>query len=85
MAARWRAAGRAAADTRLAAQGLVDVDAEVKKLNKQLAGVESSLESLRKQMAIPDYENKVPEKIRSKNAEKVGASPFLPAHVRRGA
>lgn len=67
------------------AQGLVDVDAEVKKLNKQLKGVVTSLENLEKQMAMPGYETKVPEKVRAKNTEKVrgkaGSAP--PTRARR--
>ncbi|KAL0232899.1 hypothetical protein GEMRC1_011646 [Eukaryota sp. GEM-RC1] len=51
-------------------KGLIDVDVELKKINKKLGIVEKSLDSLKKKMSIPNYETKVPEQVRVANAEK---------------
>ena len=55
----------------LRAQGLVDVDEEVKKLDKNLDKLRKSREGLQAQMALPGYETKIPEAVRQQNDQKV--------------
>ena len=51
-------------------RGMVDAEAEIKKLEKQLGQVDTKAGSLQKQMTIPGYEEKVPEAVRANNAAK---------------
>jgi valyl-tRNA synthetase len=52
-------------------KGLVDVDAEVRTLNKKKAQHEKMIEGLQKKMSIPNYEDKVPQQVRDTNAAKL--------------
>jgi valyl-tRNA synthetase len=53
--------------------GLLDVEVEIARLNKELERIEPFLESYRRKIAVPDYESKVPENVRATNAEKLAA------------
>lgn len=53
--------------------GLLDVEVEIARLNKELERIEPFLESYRRKIAVPDYETKVPENVRATNAEKLAA------------
>jgi len=52
-------------------RGLVDADAEIQRLNKQLAKVQQSLDNMTRKAESPDYETKVPEAVREKNTQKM--------------
>ncbi|KAL0213833.1 hypothetical protein P9112_006017 [Eukaryota sp. TZLM1-RC] len=52
-------------------KGVIDPRQEIKKIDKKLNTVEKSLTSLRQKTSIPNYETKVPEKVRVMNAEKL--------------
>ena len=56
----------------------MNVDEEVQKLDKALEKIAKSRDSLAAQMALPDYETKIPEKVRQANDQKVRRAP-LPA------
>lgn len=51
-------------------KGLIDVDKEVAKLNKNLDVLKKSLETLEKKMNLPTYTTKVPEAVRIADKEK---------------
>ena len=51
--------------------GLVDVDAEVSRLQKEVARVAGQLDQYRRKAAMPGYEDKVPENVRVANVEKM--------------
>jgi valyl-tRNA synthetase len=53
-------------------KGLIDPDAEVKKLEKRLKESESQLESLDKRMKAPQYDDKVPAAVKQANTERLG-------------
>lgn len=53
--------------------GLVDVEAEVSRMNKEVTRIVSSLEQYRRKIAAPGYEDKVPENVRAANLEKIVA------------
>lgn len=50
---------------------MVDLDAEVAKLDKKLGLAQMSAEKIRKLQEQPDYEKNLPENVREANAEKV--------------
>lgn len=50
---------------------MVDLDAEVAKLDKKLGLAQMSAEKIRKLQEQPDYEKNLPENVRATNAEKV--------------
>jgi len=52
-------------------QGLIDPDAEIKKLEKKLKDTTSQLEGLDKRVKAPQYEEKVPAEVKKSNAERV--------------
>ncbi|KAL5480308.1 VAS1 [Sanghuangporus weigelae] len=52
-------------------RGLVDLDAEIAKIDKKLDVTNLAADKLRKQMAGPDYETAVPENVRVTNAERL--------------
>ena len=52
-------------------KGSVDVRAEIAKLEKQRAQLLASVAQIERTAAGPDYEIKVPEKVRAANAEKL--------------
>ena len=52
-------------------KGSVDTKAEISKLEKQRALLLASVAALEKTAEKPDYETKVPEKVRLANAEKL--------------
>ena len=52
-------------------KGSVDTRAEISKLEKQRAQLLASVAAIEKQAAGADYETKVPEKVRTANAEKL--------------
>jgi valyl-tRNA synthetase len=55
----------------LLVRGVVDFDKEIQKLNTKMSKIQNSLSSLQKQMALPDYEEKVKQEIRDMNSHKV--------------
>lgn len=55
----------------LLVRGVVDFDKEIQKLNTKMSKIQNSLSSLQKQMALPDYEEKVKQEIRDMNSNKV--------------
>ena len=54
-------------------KGIIDVAAEVKKMDKKAGLIEKSLTSLETKMKAPTYEQKVPEAVRATNTEKAAA------------
>ena len=52
-------------------KGLVDFDAEIKKLEKNLSKTSQPLKNLKSQMDKPDYEHKVSDELKEKNKEKL--------------
>ncbi|CAF0857472.1 unnamed protein product [Brachionus calyciflorus] len=52
-------------------KGIIDVDKEEVKLGKKKDLLFKSIETLKKEMAKPDYETRVPEAVRIKNQEKM--------------
>ena len=55
----------------LTAQGVIDVDKEMTKLEAKKDTLGKQLKKLQDAAAVPTYETKVPEEVRNKNAEKV--------------
>lgn len=51
--------------------GLIDVDAEVSRLQKEVIRITGQLEQYRKKASMPGYETKVPEDVRLGNVEKM--------------
>lgn len=51
--------------------GLIDISLEVGRINKRVKQLEDMKSKLEQKINIPDYINKVPEKVRSDNAEKM--------------
>ncbi len=52
-------------------QGLIDLDAEIAKCEKKLQLARLNLDKVRKVEAQPDYEETVPENVRSTNEDRV--------------
>lgn len=52
----------------------LDLSQELAKLQKKLQTAESFVASYQKKMAVPNYEDKVPEDVRAQNKEKLEAS-----------
>jgi len=52
-------------------KGLIDPDAEIKKLEKKLKDTTSQLEGLDKRVKAPQYEEKVPAEVKKSNAERL--------------
>lgn len=52
-------------------KGLVDVDAEIQKLKKKLESTESQYDALYAKTLQPLYDNKVPEKVKNANTERM--------------
>ena len=52
-------------------KGLVNVEAELEKLDKQLGKIDLQLKQLEAKMSIPNYETRVPEDVREANQSKV--------------
>lgn len=65
-------------------KGLVDVEAEITKLEKALATVNIGIESTKKKMDMPDYENKVPEKVRQQNQERLEKYETEKTNINKG-
>ncbi|KAG8720843.1 hypothetical protein FRC08_017884 [Ceratobasidium sp. 394] len=55
----------------LLVKGMVDLDAEVAKLDKKLGLAKMSADKIRKLQEQPDYEKNLPENVRATNAEKL--------------
>eukprot|EP00826_Nyctotherus_ovalis_P006805 TRINITY_DN11652_c0_g1_i2.p1 TRINITY_DN11652_c0_g1~~TRINITY_DN11652_c0_g1_i2.p1 ORF type:complete len:115 (+),score=41.53 TRINITY_DN11652_c0_g1_i2:107-451(+) len=55
----------------LQVKGAVDLQDEIKRLNKKVNQLEEMLQKLEKKMKVRDYEVKVPEEVRLKNKEKL--------------
>ncbi|KAF8752955.1 Class-I aminoacyl-tRNA synthetase [Rhizoctonia solani] len=55
----------------LLVKGMVDLDAEVSKLEKKLGLAQMSADKIRKLQEQPDYEKNLPENVRESNAEKL--------------
>jgi valyl-tRNA synthetase len=55
----------------LLVRGMVDIDAEVGKLESKKSKAKSNLDSLMKKMQIPDYDTKIPADVRGANQNKV--------------
>ena len=53
-------------------QGLVDPAKERERLEKRRAQLDATLEKLSAQMALADYETKVPQDVRTANTDKHG-------------
>ena len=53
------------------AQGLIDVEKEVRKLQERTERLQKEQEKLREAQQKPDYESKVPEKVRQEKAKKL--------------
>mmetsp|Transcript_21894 Transcript_21894/g.70740 ORF Transcript_21894/g.70740 Transcript_21894/m.70740 type:complete len:1233 (+) Transcript_21894:79-3777(+) len=51
-------------------KGVIDAEAEIKKLAKKRDQLANSLASLRKTMGMPGYAERVPEKVQTENKEK---------------
>ena len=51
--------------------GLIDISLEVGRINKRVKQLEDMKSKLEQKINIPDYINKVPEKVRNENAEKM--------------
>jgi len=66
-------------------KGLVDVDGELKRLEKQAGLVRASLEGLQKKMAAADYAVKVPERVQKENSEKAATLEEELTTIARGA
>eukprot|EP01101_Sappina_pedata_P002068 TRINITY_DN12344_c0_g1_i1.p2 TRINITY_DN12344_c0_g1~~TRINITY_DN12344_c0_g1_i1.p2 ORF type:complete len:1330 (-),score=738.37 TRINITY_DN12344_c0_g1_i1:45-4034(-) len=49
---------------------IINIEAEIKKLAGKLSKLEGDLKALEKQMAVPGYEERVPEKVKTANSEK---------------
>ena len=52
-------------------QGLIDFEKEKVKLEGKKEKLETQLTKLKEATAVPGYEEKVPEKVRTQNTEKV--------------
>lgn len=53
---------------------MVDLDAEVSKLEKKLGLAQMSADKIKKLQEQPDYEKNLPDNVRAANAEKVSQS-----------
>lgn len=51
--------------------GLVDIDAELLRLRKEVERISDQIESYRRKINAPGYESKVPENVRQLNSEKL--------------
>ena len=51
--------------------GIVDFKTEIQRLNKNLKNAKNPLDNLQRKMAAPGYEDKVPEKLKKDNIEKL--------------
>eukprot|EP00735_Rhodelphis_limneticus_P009289 TRINITY_DN2669_c0_g1::TRINITY_DN2669_c0_g1_i1::g.26151::m.26151 TRINITY_DN2669_c0_g1::TRINITY_DN2669_c0_g1_i1::g.26151 ORF type:complete len:1014 (+),score=388.96,sp/Q86KU2/SYVC_DICDI/52.99/0.0,tRNA-synt_1/PF00133.17/1.3e-196,Anticodon_1/PF08264.8/1e-38,tRNA-synt_1g/PF09334.6/6.3e-09,tRNA-synt_1g/PF09334.6/0.16,tRNA-synt_1g/PF09334.6/0.6,tRNA-synt_1g/PF09334.6/1.6e+02,Val_tRNA-synt_C/PF10458.4/8.2e-10,tRNA-synt_1_2/PF13603.1/1.1,tRNA-synt_1_2/PF13603.1/1.7e-06,tRNA-synt_1_2/PF13603.1/4.9e+03,tR len=60
-------------DVHWSLKGMVDFSKEVQKLEKQKANLEKQVEGLQKKMTMAGYEEKVPEKVRQSNNEKMAS------------
>jgi valyl-tRNA synthetase len=61
--------------------GLIDISLEVGRINKRVKQLEDMKSKLEQKINIPDYINKVPEKVRNENAEKMAGSDVELAEV----
>ena len=52
-------------------KGIIDIDKEEAKLAKKKEGLLKQIETIKKDMGMPNYETRVPEGVRQKNQEKV--------------
>jgi len=52
--------------------GLLDINLEIERLRKRKTELQKLIESQKKKMSTPNYEEKVPESVRLENAEKLG-------------
>jgi len=52
-------------------KGIIDIDKEEAKLGKKKEGLLKQIEAMKKDMALPNYETRVPEGVRQKNQEKL--------------
>lgn len=52
-------------------KGLVDVAAEIAKLQKKLTQVQKQIDTINKKVSAAGYETKVPENVRAGNAERL--------------
>ena len=55
-------------------KGLIDPTKEVEKLNKKKSALQQTVDKLKKAMEVKDYDNKVPEDVRTANKEKLDTS-----------
>ena len=51
--------------------GIVDFKAEIQRLTKNLKKAKDPMDNLQRKMAAPGYEDKVPEKLKADNIEKL--------------
>ena len=57
-------------------KGIIDIDKEETKLNKKKDGLLKQIETIKKDISMPNYDTRVPEAVRQKNQEKVWFSFF---------
>eukprot|EP01102_Stenamoeba_stenopodia_P012148 TRINITY_DN379_c0_g1_i2.p1 TRINITY_DN379_c0_g1~~TRINITY_DN379_c0_g1_i2.p1 ORF type:complete len:1044 (-),score=309.33 TRINITY_DN379_c0_g1_i2:162-3293(-) len=57
----------------LVVKGIVDIKAEIQKMEAKKKKLEGDLENWKKKLNAPNYETKVPENVRKLNAEKITA------------
>jgi valyl-tRNA synthetase len=55
----------------LSLKGMIDIEGEIKSLEKKKAAQQKSLDGLKAKMALPNYAEKVPESVRTANSAKV--------------
>ena len=54
--------------------GIIDIEKEIARLTKDLDRLNPVVESLKKKMEAPGYEEKVPEAVRKQSSEKLQAT-----------
>lgn len=52
-------------------KGIIDIEKEEQKMNKKKEKLIQSIASLKKEQSQPNYEQRVPEAVRTKNTEKL--------------
>lgn len=53
---------------------MLDLNKEIEKAGKRIEAINLSVDKLRKQMQLPEYDTKIPEEVRKTNSEMVCGS-----------
>ncbi len=52
-------------------EGILDVEAEIKRLSKEVERLNPAIEAINRKMGVEGYKNKVPEEVQVKEAGKL--------------